>query len=130
LNRISKWVDICVNIPSWDNQVDPQPVGATNRKARERIDMIKVDVMCRSSHPGFHSVVYQTENVPQDAIAMPISKIEPSNLLHFLSMAIFALMGPMTQMRKEKREPRRPIIELNSGMAIETATVSTAIRVR
>ena len=86
--------------------------------------------MCRSSHPGFHSVVYQTENVPQDAIATPISKIEPSNLLHFLSMAILALIGPMTQMRKEKREPRIPIIELNSGMAIETATANMAIRIR
>jgi hypothetical protein len=90
----------------------------------------KVDVMSRSSHPGFHSVVYQTENVPHDAIATPISNIEPSNLLHFFSMAIFALIGPMTQMRKEKREPRMPIIELNSGMAIETATVSRAIRIR
>lgn len=74
--------------------------------------------------------MYQTENVPQDAIATPISKIEPSNKLHFLSMAIFALIGPMTQMRKEKREPRIPIIELNSGMAIETATVSRAIKLR
>ena len=86
--------------------------------------------MRRSFNTGHHSAVYQTENVPQDAIAMPISKIEPSTLLHFLSMAIFAPMGPMTQMRKEKREPRMPIIELNSGMAIETATASRAIRVR
>ena len=74
--------------------------------------------------------MYQTENVPHDAIAMPINRIEPSHLLHFPSMAIFALMGPMTQMRNEKREPRMPIIELNSGMAIETAMAITATRTR
>lgn len=74
--------------------------------------------------------MYQTENVPHDAIAMPITKIEPSNFEHFLSMAIFALMGPMTQMRKEKREPKMPIIALNSGIAIETETVNRAMSIR
>ena len=85
--------------------------------------------MCRSSNPDNYPM-YQTENVPQEAIAMPIRRIDPSSLLHFFSMAIFALTGPMTQIRKEKREPKMPIIELNSGMAIEIATAMTAMRVR
>ena len=47
-----------------------------------------------------------------------------------MSMAIFALIGPMTHMRKAKSDPRIPIIELNSGMAIDTATAMKVMRVR
>lgn len=61
---------------------------------------------------------------------MPTTKIKASCLVHFLSMAIFALTGPITHMRKAKSEPRIPIMELNSGMAIETATAMTVMRVR
>lgn len=74
--------------------------------------------------------MYQTENVPHDAIATPVTNNKASHLVHFLSIAIFALMGPITHMRKAKSEPRMPIIELNSGMAIETATAMIVIRIR
>jgi len=74
--------------------------------------------------------MYQTENVPHDAIVTPISNIKASHLVHFLSMAIFALIGPMTHMRKANSDPRIPIIELNSGMAIDTATAMKVMRVR
>ena len=71
--------------------------------------------------------MYQTEIVPHDAIATPTTKIKTSHLVHSLSMEIFAQIGPMTHMRKAKREPRIPTIELNSGTAIE---IATAIKVR
>lgn len=77
----------------------------------------------------FHSV-YKTENVPQDAIATPIDKIKMSHLVYLFSTTIFALIGPMTHKRKEKREPRIPTIELNSGRAIETATARTVMSIR
>ena len=78
---------------------------------------------------SFHQT-YQSENVPQDAIVTPMNNIEASDFVYFLSMAIFAQIGPMTHKRKEKTLPRIPIIELNSGNAIETATVMKAIRIR
>ena len=74
--------------------------------------------------------MYQTENVPHDAIVTPTSNIKASHLVHFLSMAIFALIGPMTHMRKANSDPRIPIIELNSGIAIDTATAMKVMRVR
>jgi hypothetical protein len=85
-------------------------------------------IMCRVA-PQAHSV-YQTQNVPDEAIAMPSSRIDASHLVHLFSRAIFALMGPITHMRKAKSEPKMPIIELNSGMAIETATAIKVMRVR
>jgi hypothetical protein len=89
--------------------------------------------MFRSFHPQLTQSIhwlYQSENVPEDAIAMPISNIDASHFVHFLSMAIFAQIGPMTHMRKEKQLPRIPIIELNSGTAIETATAMNVMRIR
>lgn len=74
--------------------------------------------------------MYMSENVPEDAIAMPISNIKPSHFVHFFSMAIFAQIGPMTVIRNEKTLPRNPIIELNSGMAQETATAMKVMRIR
>ena len=61
---------------------------------------------------------------------MPVNNIKASHLVHFFSMATLALIGPMTDMRKAKSEPKVPIIELNSGMAIETTTAMTVMRVR
>lgn len=87
--------------------------------------------MCRSSTlVSATQSVNQSEIVPQDAIATPISNIKASHLLHFFSMAIFAQRGPMTHMRKEKTLPRIPSIELNSGTAMETATAMKVMRIR
>ena len=74
--------------------------------------------------------MYQTEKVPQDAIATPIDSINASNFVHLPSIAIFALMGPMTHRANAKVEPRMPIIELNSGKAIETATAKKVVSIR
>lgn len=61
---------------------------------------------------------------------MPIANIKTSHLVQFLSIAILAEMGPMTHIRKEKTLPRIPIMELNSGMAMETATARRVMRIR
>jgi hypothetical protein len=39
-------------------------------------------------------------------------------------IAIFAEMGPMTQITKAEKEPRNAIDELNSGTRIDTPTAS------
>ena len=53
-------------------------------------------------------------------MAIPIKPA--STQLHFLLSAIFAETGPITQSIKAENEPTNAIIELKSGMKMETAT--------
>lgn len=68
--------------------------------------------------------------VPHTAIAMPVAMIAPSKMLHCPNIATFAMTGPTIESMKAEKEPRKAIMELNSGMAIETATARLVRAIR
>lgn len=64
--------------------------------------------------------VENAENVPQTAIKEDTPSRTASYHLHCPVIAIFAEIGPITQMTKAEKEPRNAIRELNCGTRIET----------
>ena len=78
---------------------------------------------------AFHTV-QNAANVPQVAIKMAITSNEASTNLHLPSRAILAEIGPMTQMMKAEKEPRKAIRELKSGTRIDTMTASRGTDMR
>lgn len=63
----------------------------------------------------------KADTVPHVAMTTAIIKSIASHLLHFFCKATFADTGPITQSMNAENEPRKAIIELNSGKNIETA---------
>lgn len=58
--------------------------------------------------------------VPQIAITVATPKNTTSQNEARPAIATFAEIGPITQSKKEENEPRKAIIELNSGTKIDT----------
>lgn len=61
---------------------------------------------------------------------MAINKIAASIFPQEPLIATFALMGPITQSKKAEKEPKKPIIALNSGIRIDTPTAVMVSSVR
>lgn len=64
--------------------------------------------------------VQNAENVPHTAIKVQMPSRATSYQGHRPVITIFADIGPMTQMTKAEKEPRKAIRELNCGIRIET----------
>jgi len=64
------------------------------------------------------------------AITTPIKTIDPSTKLHRPTSIMFARTGPTTASMKAEKEPKKAIIELNSGIMMDTATESKVMHMR
>ena len=60
------------------------------------------------------------------AITTPETRSKPSIRVHLRVKAIFAETGPMTHKVKAEKEPKKAIIELKSGIRIDTKTDEVA----
>lgn len=78
---------------------------------------------CYSFGYDLHVCIHteKADTVPHVAITIAIIKSPASHLLHFFCKATFADTGPITQSINAENDPRKAIIELNSGKNIETA---------
>lgn len=88
-------------------------------------DGIQID----SKHFENYVADQNAATVPHVAMMIAPIKIMRSNLEAWPARAIFAEMGPITQRRNDEKDPRKAIIELNSGTTTETATERAAIAV-
>lgn len=82
----------------------------------------------RTSHNPH--VVQNAQNVPHTAIEVETPSKVASYHRHRPVIAIFAEIGPMTQMTKAEKEPKNAIRELNCGTRIETRIDMTGTRIR
>lgn len=81
------------------------------------------DISSRDKH-GSNIYMINAATVPQIAMMTPRTRTQPSKTPHLPASAIFADTGPITHNRKAEKEPRKAIIELNSGTRIDTPTDS------
>lgn len=75
-------------------------------------------------------MIQNAENVPHTAIKVETPNRIASYHRHRPVIAIFAEIGPMTQMTKAEKEPRNAIRELNCGIRIETRIDMTGTIIR
>jgi hypothetical protein len=90
---------------------------------------IKIKIYAKAAFLVHHCFVKAT-TVPHPAMAIAITRIIPSNTPQRLSRVTFAMIGPMMQSKKAEKDPRNAIIELNSGIEIETKTESNVTVMR
>src|ERR1700722_7172812 len=67
-------------------------------------------------------MVQNAAAVPHIAMTLAVIKRKISSNPYRCVSAIFAEMGPMTQMTKAEKDPRKAIEELNSGTSIDIPT--------
>jgi hypothetical protein len=68
--------------------------------------------------------------VPHAAITIAITRMIQSNGLALPSIAIFAQIGPMTQIKNAENDPRNAMTDSNSGIAMETTTDRKVVKTR
>ena len=77
-----------------------------------------------------HRVYKKAATVPQIAMIVPTTIINVSKRLHFPSILTLAITGPTMDIIKAENEPTKAIIELNSGIMIETEMDSVVTNTR
>lgn len=68
--------------------------------------------------------------VPQIAMTTPANMTNPSKGLHLRSIITLAATGPTMASINAEKEPRNAIIELNSGMEMDTKTDKHVMPIR
>jgi hypothetical protein len=78
----------------------------------------------------FYVIYVNADKVPQAAMTIAMSNSVPSNHPHLPSIDILAAKGPMIQSTNAEKEPKKAIIDPNSGMKIDTATDNAVMTTR